>query len=574
MCLPQFGQPLDPRGRRPGHFAAHPPHERGDAPGGLLQRLGGPPGQILYGGELGQHLLCGGPQLGQRLAERAQVGVGQPVVPVLGAGAVGGELPVDGGRRRHVVNAVREREAVRDPAHQIGVAGPGQRPGPGGPGGGVGVGDVRRLPALQRVHAGRPVRVVPQQDQRAVVQERVAAPGERGGHLLADQVVGEEETAQAVAGAEDVEHVLPVGRADRPLEDRLGQLLGGVEGLRGAGGEVVAAGEDDPLVLGEPVAGRPDGVEPLDAAQQRVEDEMPPGGLLVRPHAQQRQRPDLRVLDVGVGQRLQRLVDGLLVDPVRRLGVVGDLDGQGAAERVDEEAAALADGDVRVAAGAVGVAPGDGPVEVVGRGEHMVALALRVQERPGRAVRAQGPAQHADVLGVLARTEDGQELAARPAQTEKARVAEVAVEGGELAPEAFVVEEGVAVLGRLAVPFGVPYEEDVVDPGLAPRPRPPLEAEQQLPAHGDEVTRHGGVLGAHLLGGQEPQPGRPELLGPPGVERLGAPHELPGLRREPPPQHLVGTGVHIALAAALGTLGLGGGVGDVAVHAYGSLRVS
>ncbi|GFN05246.1 hypothetical protein Smic_38020 [Streptomyces microflavus] len=79
------------------------------------------------------------------------------------------------------------------------------------------------------------------------------------------------------------------------------------------------------------------------------------------------------------------------------------------------------------------------------------------------------------------------------------------------------------------------------------------------------------MLGADLFGGEQPQLGRPELLGPPHVERLGPPHELPGLRGEPPPQHLIGTGIHIALRA-LGRGG-GGGGGDVAVHAYGSLDV-
>lgn len=600
VCPAEFGQPLDPGGRRPGCLAAHPAHQRGDAGGGLLQGFGGPPGQLLYGGELGQHLLRGGPQLPQRLVQRPQFGIGKPVVPVLGAGAVGGELPVHGGRRRHVPYPVGEGETVGDSAHQVGVAGPGERAGPGGAGGGVGVGDVRGLPALQRVHTRGPVRVVPEEDERSVVQQRVPAPGERGGDLLADQVVGEEQAPQAVAGAEDVEHVLAVGRADRAFEDRLGQLLGGVEGLRGAGGEVVAAGEDDPLVLRQPVARGPDAVEPPDGREQRVEDQVPPGVLLVRAHAQQHQRPDLRVRDVGVGQRLQRLVDGLLVDPVRGLGVVGDLDGEGAAECVDEEPAALADGDVRVPPGNVGVPPGDRPVEVVGGREDMVALALRVEERPRRPVRPQRPAQHPDVLGVLPGPEDGEEPAVDAAQPQQAGVAEVAVKGGELTPEVLTAEEGAGLpgdgaggvvrqpgrggavrqpgrggavrlpgYGRVVLRSGAPEEEYVLDPGFPARARPPLEAEEQLPAHGDEIAGHGRPLGAHLLAGEEPQPGRPELLGPPHVEGLGPSHQLPGLRREPPPQHLVGAGVHIALPAPR----RGDGAGDVAVHAYGSLRV-
>ncbi len=203
----------------------------------------------------------------------------------------------------------------------------------------------------------------------------------------------------------------------------------------------------------------------------------------------------------------------------------------------------------------------------------MVPLALRVEERPGRPVRPEGPPEHPDVLGVRARTEDGEKLAVDAAQAQEAGVAEVAVEGPEFAPEAVVVEEGGAGL-RGVVGVAVHrtlYEEYVVDPGLTPGPRPPLEAEDQLPADGDEVAGDGGVLGAHLLGGQQPQLGGAELLGPPGVERLGPPHELPGLRGEPPPQHLIGTGIHIAFPALPALRrGGGGGGGDVAVHAYGS----
>lgn len=114
------------------------------------------------------------------------------------------------------------------------------------------------------------------------------------------------------------------------------------------------------------------------------------------------------VRDVGVGKGLQRLVDRLGVNPLVGLGVVLDLDGQGAADGLDEDLAL--DGDVWVAAEDVVLTGRLRPCEVVGRREDVVALAARVQERR-RAVVGQGPAQHADVAGLLAGLEDGQQLA-------------------------------------------------------------------------------------------------------------------------------------------------------------------
>lgn len=77
-----------------------------------------------------------------------------------------------------------------------------------------------------------------------------------------------------------------------------------------AGGQVVAAGEDDPLVLGERMAGGTDPVQTLHGAEEPVEDEMAPGLLLVRPDAEQDERPRLRVRDLGVGERLEGSVTG------------------------------------------------------------------------------------------------------------------------------------------------------------------------------------------------------------------------------------------------------------------------
>ena len=108
-----------------------------------------------------------------------------------------------------------------------------------------------------------------------------------------------------------------------------------------------------------------------------VEDQVPPGGLLVRQDPQQDQRPDPGVAHVGVGEALQRLVDRLGVDALAGLGVVLHLDGERAADRLDEHL--VLDRDVRVPAEHVVVAGGLDPLEVVRRREDVVALAPVVQ---------------------------------------------------------------------------------------------------------------------------------------------------------------------------------------------------
>lgn len=156
-----------------------------------------------------------------------------------------------------------------------------------------------------------------------------------------------------------------------------------------------------------------------------------------------RVRADLGVLDVGVGEGLEGFGDRLLVDPVRCVGVVGRLDGQGAAEGVYEERAAAADRDVRVAPGDVRLAARHGPGEVVRGREDVVAVAARVEERAGGTVRGECPAQYADAVGGLAGTEHGEESPVDAAETEQAGVTVVAVQGGEFAYEGFVGEESV-----------------------------------------------------------------------------------------------------------------------------------
>ncbi len=205
---------------------------------------------------------------------------------------------------------------------------------------------------------------------------------------------------------------------------------------------------------------------------------------------------------------------------------------------------------MRVPAGHMGVAPHGGPVEVVRRREDVVTVAAGVEERSGPTVGAQRPAQDTDVLGGLPGTEDGEQPAVDAPQPEQPGVAVVAVQAGELPYEGLVVQEP----GLRLLQAGFAEGEHVTDPGVGPRARTALEAEQQAPAHGDQIAGHRGVPRVHLFGGEQAQPRGPELLGPAAVERLGPPDQLAGLLAEPSPEHLVGIRIGI-------------GEGDVAVHA-------
>lgn len=359
--------------------------------------------------------------------------------------------------------------------------------------------------------------------------------GDRSGDLLAYQVVGQQDATPLGPGVEDVQHVLAVGRTYRPLVLQVSGVR--FEGLHGARGEAVAAGEDDALVLGQPPAGLADSVEADHGVRDGVEDQVAPGLLLVRADTQQDQRAHGRIRDVGVGERLERLVDRLAVDALVGIGVVLRLDGECPADRGNEEPAA--EGDVRVPAQDVVLARRLRPLDVVRTGEHVVALAPGVQEAR-LAGRGEGPAQDADVLGLLTGLEDGQQLAVHTAQLQEPRALEVAVESAEFPYEARIVEQtGRRVLGK-RVQVAVVQGEDLGHGPLRTRGRGSAVAEEQHVPDGDDIAgHHRHALGAQALGSREGELRRPELGDPRCVQDLGPPGQLAGLRRQPVPQHLV-----------------------------------
>ena len=116
--------------------------------------------------------------------------------------------------------------------------------------GGVAFAGERAPPQLDGVQPGGAVLGRAQSDQGAVVEQRVALAGERGGGLLADGVVRLEQRVPVDGGAELVQHVLAVGGEEGALVHQAVHRL--VEDAHGAVGEVAAAGEGHALVGGQP----------------------------------------------------------------------------------------------------------------------------------------------------------------------------------------------------------------------------------------------------------------------------------------------------------------------------------
>ncbi|MCF0089962.1 hypothetical protein B0E37_05063 [Streptomyces sp. MH192] len=459
-----------------------------------------------------------------------------------GADAGGGQFGVDLAGGRGLGGGPGHGQAGGDAPYEVGVADAGERgalprAGEGGGAGGlVGVGHVGGGPALHGVHPGR-LAAGAQQGERSVLGERPAAAGQRGRDLLADRVVREQQGAAAGGCAEGVQHVLAVRGAHLALE---AQALGvDPVGAVGAGGQAVAAGEDDALVVGETAAGLPDAVEADDGPGEGVEHQVPVGVLLVGAHPQQDQGAHAGVGDVRVGECLERFVDRLGVDALGGLGVVLGLDGERAADGGEEDLAA--DGDVRVAAEDVVLAGGGGPGDVVGGRQDVVAVAARVEEGDA-AVLGERPAQHPDVLGLLAGAEDGEQPALDPAQPQQGRLAVVAVQGRELPYERRVVEQ--ARHGVLGQPgeVGAVQREDVADCRLPAAGGPGVVPDEQGPADRDDVLRHARAAGPQPFGPGEFEAGRPELLDPAAVQFLGAGGEFGGLGEEAVAEQFVGAG--------------------------------
>ncbi len=474
-------------------------------------------------------------QVGQSRQAQPRVLVGEAV-------AGGGDGLEDGGAGFEVGREAGEGQCVGDAAHQLGVADAAQRAVVPRLFGGVRLGDEGGAPQLHRVGAGR----LPagargaRQHQGAVVEEGVAVGGQRGDDLLADEVVGQQQGAAVVGGTEDVQQVLAVGRTDQGVEREPGGAVVGVEGPRGGaggrGGQVVAAGEDQPLVVGQDAAVAADAVEPDDLPGAGVVHEVARRPLVVGQDAQEQQRADAGVVDGRVGERLEGVVHGLAVDAVGGGGVVLGLDGEEAADGGDVQGAE--DVDVRVPARHVVLAGGRGPGEGPGDGRQVVAFALGV-EVFGVPLGVQPPAQDADVGGPLAGAEDGEQERADGAQPDQAGLLEVAVQLVEVALERGVGQQARHRVGRCREegPAAAAVKGEGVAAGRVVVPG------QQQPADVGQVGGYGRAFGAEPFGGDEFEFEAAERPDAALVEVLGAAGEVVGRGQHAVAQHLVAAAV-------------------------------
>ena len=123
-----------------------------------------------------------------------------------------------------------------------------------------------------------------EEDELAVGEERETMAGDAFLDLLLDQPVGHQDVFAGGAGVEDEERILAVRRMDHAFEDHPGLLS--FEAFQLAGAEVVAVGEDEPVLLRQPHAGVADGIHAHDRTELLVEDEEARGGFLVGPDLQ------------------------------------------------------------------------------------------------------------------------------------------------------------------------------------------------------------------------------------------------------------------------------------------------
>jgi hypothetical protein len=375
----------------------------------------------------------------------------------------------------------------------------------------------RGLPDLHGVHARGLGGVGAEDDHPAVVEDAVAVTLDGRLHLLADEVVGQQRVAAALALVEHVEHVFAVGRAHRGLE--LEARGARVEDLVVPRLQVVATGEHHAVPLGQLPARLPNGVEPHHPLRARVVHQEARPLLAEGVHAQEDQVAHLRVAEVGVVQRLVHVVHRLAVDAAARGRVVLHLHGEVPVRGLHEDG--VEDVEVRVRPADLCVPPRHHPLEVVRLGEDVVALSPVVQVAH-RTVGLDAPAQHLHVARAGPHLDHREQLARGAPQLDQARVAVVAKQLSKVGAKARVLEQlrvvatgwHVAEVITLRALLEAVQREHVLHLHLLLELELHGVAEQEPPAHLHDVARHAGVLRAHAhlpahLEGRAPEGGHP-----------------------------------------------------------------
>ncbi len=207
----EFGEPGDPAGGGVRAFAAGEAQQGRDLVCGPVDGRGGGCGEA--GGRLvfGEGLPGGVADRPEWFVQVAEAGFAEPVVAVGGAGAGGEDGGVAGGGVGGRRGQAGQGEAVGEAADEVRVADPCQGAAAGGLCGLVPLAGERCPPQLGGVELCRSVVVAAQGDQCAVVEQCESPAGERGGGLLADGVVGQQQGAAVGRVAEDEQDVLAVG---------------------------------------------------------------------------------------------------------------------------------------------------------------------------------------------------------------------------------------------------------------------------------------------------------------------------------------------------------------------------
>ena len=383
------------------------------------------------------------------------------------------------------------------------------------------------------------MRSAAEQHEVAVVEDRESVGGDHLCDLAPHQVVRHQEVRAIAPAVVHVQHVLAVGCRDDLLEHHAVDV--DVEGPGPGGGEVVAAREDDPVAAGQDPNRRAGGVDPL-TGSRAAREHIRARRLGVEGNGDQQHVAGGRRAHRHVGQRLVGVGDRFVDLGARVAGARVDAQLQPAVAEADEHL--VEHRHRRMRPRALVFARGGGPLDVMGVGEGVVAVAASVREHDGVS-RGDRPTQHLDVVGAIADAEDRQELVAGDAQVDEAGLAVKAVQLVERLAERRFGEEVARVvggermeLGMVAAVLGDVQGEDVLG-----RDRPEFEvgvvSDDQHVADAGDVARPAGERRGDPARARQTELGGAERLDARGVDRSGTVGELAQLTSEPASQQLV-----------------------------------
>ncbi|MPM10518.1 hypothetical protein SDC9_56850 [bioreactor metagenome] len=356
----------------------------------------------------------------------------------------------------------------------------------------------RRAPDLHGMHPRGLVAIGRKDHDAPIFQPRIAVADDGRLQRALDQVVLEQRHAPAAGLVEDVEHILAVGRTDAAAKAHALHVL--LERTVLAVLQVVTAGKDDAVIVGQLNACARNRIHAQHLARQRVVDQVAPLLFAVRQDLQQNHAAHGGVFKHRVVQRLIGFLHRLAVDAKAVVGVVLNLDGERAAQRLHEHL--VENVHMRKAALHDLVAAGALPFEIERRWRLDVALAPIVDVLDRLAVGRDRPAEHAHVGDALANLKARQQLAVAHHQLHQPRVLVVRVQLLEILHKALYAEEAVLELHRhdLVAMLGflqaIQREHILHARGLL-EPHEHVVAEHQQIAHLRDVAAHAVVFGAH-----------------------------------------------------------------------------